>query len=80
MGGKTNDFESSKREKRYNLIALVITIVVLLILAAVSVATLTGDNGILTRANEAKQAITEAGAREKVQMEVAGKYWNRWKN
>ena len=42
------------------LIALVITIVVLLILAGVSIATLTGENGILTRANEAKTETEEA--------------------
>ena len=36
------------------LIALVITIIVLLILAGVSIATLTGENGILTRAQDAK--------------------------
>ena len=35
------------------LIALVITIIVLLILAGVTIATLTGDNGILTKAQEA---------------------------
>lgn len=35
------------------LIALVITIIVLLILAGVTIATLTGDNGILTNANKA---------------------------
>ena len=47
------------------LIALVITIVVLLILAAVSIATLTGENGILTRANEAKTE-TEQGQEEEL--------------
>ena len=36
------------------LIALVITIIVLLILAGVTISTLMGDNGILTKANEAK--------------------------
>lgn len=35
---------------------------------------MTGDNGILTRANEAKEAIEEAGAKEKVQMEVVGSF------
>ena len=40
--------------KGITLIALVITIIVLLILAAVSIAMLTGENGILTRANETK--------------------------
>lgn len=60
--------------KGITLIALVITIIVLLILAGVTIATLTGDNGILTRANEAKEVTEEAGAKEKVQMEVAGSF------
>ena len=47
-------------KKGITLIALVITIIVLLILAAVSIATLTGENGILTRANEAKTETEEA--------------------
>ena len=42
------------KNKGITLIALVITIIVLLILAAVSIATLTGENGILTRAQDAK--------------------------
>lgn len=41
--------------KGITLIALVITIIVLLILAGVTIATLTGDNGILSRASEAKE-------------------------
>ena len=49
-----------KNTNGITLIALVITIVVLLILAAVSIATLTGENGILTRANEAKTETEEA--------------------
>ncbi len=43
-----------KNNKGITLIALVITIIVLLILASVSVAMLTGNNGILTRASDAK--------------------------
>ncbi len=43
-----------KKETGITLIALVITIIVLLILAGVSIAMLTGDNGILTQANNAK--------------------------
>ena len=49
-----------KGQNGITLIALVITIIVLLILAAVSIATLTGENGILTRANEAKTETEEA--------------------
>lgn len=41
-----------KNNKGITLIALVITIIVLLILAGVSIAMLTGNNGILSRANE----------------------------
>ena len=47
--------EIKVKENGITLIALVITIIVLLILAAVSIATLTGENGILTRATEAKK-------------------------
>ena len=42
------------------LVALVVTIVVLLILAGVSISTLTGENGILTRATQAKEDTTTA--------------------
>ena len=52
--------DKNMRNKGITLIALVITIIVLLILAAVSIATLTGENGILTRANEAKTETEEA--------------------
>ncbi len=38
-----------RTNKGITLIALVITIIVLLILAAVSIATLTGENGILRK-------------------------------
>ena len=51
---------SLRKEKGITLIALVITIIVLLILAGVTIATLTGDNGILTRATEAKNKTEQA--------------------
>ncbi len=53
------------------LIALVITIIVLLILAAVSIATLTGDNGILTKANTAKTTNDSAQAEEEMKLLLA---------
>ena len=52
------------KNKGITLIALVITIIVLLILAAVSIATLTGDNGILTQANKAKIETRGASVEE----------------
>lgn len=36
------------------LVALIITMVVLLILTSISVATLTGNNGVLTKTSESK--------------------------
>ena len=51
---KTAKKQKLKESKGITLIALVITIIVLLILAGVTIATLTGDNGILKKANDAK--------------------------
>lgn len=65
-----------KNSKGITLIALVITIIVLLILAAISIATLTGENGILTQANKAKTETDEKGALEEVQLEVKGSFDN----
>ena len=59
-------------QKGITLIALVITIIVLLILAGVSIAMLTGQNGILTQANNAKNETELASAKEKVELAVIG--------
>ena len=58
-----------KENKGITLIALVITIIVLLILAGVSIAMLTGENGILTQAQKS-QTQTEIGE-EKEQIGLA---------
>ena len=67
--------ENSKKAKLkahsgITLIALVITIIVLLILAGVALATLTGDSGILNNAENAKDNTLEANAKEKVQIAI----------
>ncbi len=63
--------EKSKRKNTgITLIALVITIVVLLILAGVSIATLTGENGILTRAREAREETEDAKEEEVIKLAV----------
>ena len=51
---------TKKFQNGITLIALVITIIVLLILAGVSIATLTGENGILTRVQDAKNNTEQA--------------------
>ncbi len=53
------------------LIALVITMIVLLILAGVTIATLTGDNGILTRVSESKEKTEEAQEKEGIELALS---------
>ena len=60
-----------KNNKGITLIALVITIIVLLILAGVSIAMLTGDNGILTQAGNAQKATREAEIKEAISLAVS---------
>ena len=55
-----------KNNKGITLIALVITIIVLLILAGVSIAMLTGNNGILTQASTAQKNTDKQNAIEKI--------------
>ena len=58
------------RETGITLIALVITIIVLLILAGVSISMLTGSNGILTQANNAKEVTEISGEKEGMETAV----------
>ena len=53
-----------RKEKGITLIALVITIIVFLILAEVSIAMLTGETGVLTQAQKAKNETEEARMEE----------------
>ena len=53
-----------KQEKGITLIALVITIIILLILAGVSIAVLTGEDGILNKAKLAKERSEQAEQEE----------------
>ena len=66
---KTKAFKSTKG---ITLIALVVTIIVLLILAGVSIAMLTGNNGILTQGKRAKEETTVGHEKEAAQMAYAG--------
>ena len=62
---KTKAFKSTKG---ITLIALVVTIIILLILAGVSIAMLTGNNGVLTQAKSAKEKTGEKGEQERVNL------------
>ena len=49
----------------------ILNIVVLLILAATSISMLTGENGIITQAQDAKDKTGQASAEERLNVEVA---------
>ena len=55
-----------KTEKGITLVALVVTIVVLLILAGVSINTVLGDDGIIQKAKEKAEATKQASAEEEM--------------
>lgn len=63
-----------KTNKGITLIALVITIIVLLILAGVSIATLTGENGILTKASKAEEENKQGEAKEQINLAVMSSF------
>ena len=58
------------KERGITLIALVITIIVLLILAGVTLSALTGDSGILSNAEKAKDKTEQANLKEEVSLKV----------
>ena len=62
--------KTKKNTRGITLIALVITIIVLLILAGVTIAALSGDNGILTKAKEAKEKTEKENIIEQVNIAI----------
>ena len=66
-----NSFES---KKWITLIALIITIIVLLILAGISISTLLGSNGIIEKAVWSSFSTEMTAIREAVDIEVSSKY------
>ena len=78
------EVQKQKKTKNYNvkesliinakgvtLIALVITIIILLILSGVAIATLTGENGLFARAKQAKENYSISSAKEKLQLAIS---------
>ena len=64
--------KSLKASNGITLIALVITIIVLLILAGISISMLSGDNSILSKAGEARDRTGERAIAERVQIAYLG--------
>ena len=73
--------KKEKLKKHYSkgitLIALVITIIVLLILAGVSIAMLTGENGVLTKATESKEQTGIAQEKEEITLAYSAAKTNK---
>ena len=63
-----------RKKQGITLIALVVTIVVLLILAGVSISMLTGENGILNQAKKAVNETNKAAADEETRLDEYSKY------
>ena len=59
-----------REEKGITLVALVVTIIVLIILAGIAISMTLGDNGIFTRAKEAKRLQITAEAKEKIGADI----------
>ena len=71
-----------RKDRGITLIALVVTIIVLLILAGISISMLTGQNGILNRATEAKEETEKANTEEKATLnkyeDIINQYASGW--
>lgn len=57
-----------KESRGITLVVLVVTIIILLILSGITIMELTGENGLIMRAKEAKQKETESAIKETVQL------------
>ena len=57
-----------KNENGITLVALVITIIILLILSGIAIATLGGENGLFSRVKLGKKAYEISEAKEKIEL------------
>ena len=72
--------KQKNKQRGITLIALVVTIIVLIVLAGVSIAMIIGDNGILTRATEASKQSETASVKEQAQLDIANWISDRLEN
>ena len=68
---------TSLGEKAITLIALVVTIVILLILAGVTITMTLGQNGLFTRAREGRAAYEESEVRDDLSMLITQYTWDK---
>ena len=70
--------KGKRKERGITLIALVITIIILLILAGVSIAMLTGNNGVLSQAEKAKNETENAQTFEGQRLDEYNSTLSNW--
>ena len=72
---KSKKIAKSKRvkEKGITLIALVVTIVIMLILAGVTIAAVTGDNGLFSKAKKAAVDYEKEALKEEMRLAILDK-------
>ena len=64
------NYNFNRKNSGITLIALVVSIIVLLILAGISISMLSGENGILNRATEAKEEIQKSSIEEQKKLSI----------
>ena len=64
--------QKMRKNKGITLIALIITIVILLILTAVSMTMLLGENGLITKAIQSGEQMQIASGKEEIDLQVLG--------
>lgn len=57
-----------QKEQGITLVALIVTIIVLLILAGITIATLTGESGLATKAEKADNETRKTGYEEEIKI------------
>ena len=63
-------FKQKNKQRGITLIALVVTIIILIILAGVSINMIVGDNGIITQAQRAAEDTKQAQEKESIQLAI----------
>ena len=66
--------QRTKRREAITLLALVITIVIMLLLAAIAIQMAFGENGLIIKASKAKKESQQAEIKEKLQTTVIRHY------
>ena len=62
--------KKTKENKAITLVALVVTIIILLVLAGITIATLGGENGLFTKVKLGKERYAISEAKEKLELEI----------